>query len=97
MHQEFPELTQHYWQAKRLWSGSYFVGSVDGAPASVLRQHIEPCTPAPRRGHAGSAALDSPHRRSRPPRVGSRHGDCCSTHDLCLAGQRSQPRVRVAR
>lgn len=57
MRQEFPELTQHYWQAKRLWSGSYFVGSVDGAPASVLRQHIEPCTPA----HPGAATPDRRH------------------------------------
>lgn len=41
MRQEFPELAQHYWQAKRLRSGSYFAGSVGGAPISVLRQYIE--------------------------------------------------------
>ncbi|MGW5387434.1 IS200/IS605 family transposase [Nocardia sp. NPDC003963] len=41
MRQEFPELAQHYWRAKRLWSGSYFAGSVGGAPISVLRQYIE--------------------------------------------------------
>jgi REP-associated tyrosine transposase len=41
MHKEFPELEPHYWQAKRLWSGSYFAGSVDGAPISVLHQYIE--------------------------------------------------------
>ena len=41
MRQEFPELERHYWRAKRLWSGSYFAGSVGGAPVSVLRQYIE--------------------------------------------------------
>ena len=39
--QEFPDLRRHYWQAQRLWSGSYFAGSVGGAPISVLRQYIE--------------------------------------------------------
>lgn len=38
---EFPELAQHYWRAQRLWSGSYFAGSVGGAPISILRQYIE--------------------------------------------------------
>ena len=41
MRQEFPELVRHYWRAQRLWSGSYFAGSVGGAPISVLRQYIE--------------------------------------------------------
>jgi putative transposase len=41
LRREFPELRRHYWRAKRLWSGSYFVGPVGGAPISVLRQHIE--------------------------------------------------------
>lgn len=41
MRQEFPELVRHYWRAQRLWSGSYFAGSVSGAPISVLRQYIE--------------------------------------------------------
>ena len=41
MRQEFPDLVRHYWRAKRLWSGSYFAGSVGGAPISVLRQYIE--------------------------------------------------------
>ena len=41
MRQEFPELVQHYWRAQRLWSGSYFAGSVGGAPLSILRQYIE--------------------------------------------------------
>ena len=41
MRQEFPELARHYWRARRLWSGSYFAGSVGGAPISILRQYIE--------------------------------------------------------
>ncbi|WP_280719791.1 IS200/IS605 family transposase [Kitasatospora sp. MAP5-34] len=41
MRQEFPELVRHYWRAQKLWSGSYFAGSVGGAPISVLRQYIE--------------------------------------------------------
>jgi putative transposase len=39
--QEFPGLRRHYWRANRLWSGSYFAGSVGGAPLTVLRQYIE--------------------------------------------------------
>lgn len=41
MRQEFPELVRHDWRAQRLWSGSYFAGSVGGAPISILRQYIE--------------------------------------------------------
>jgi putative transposase len=41
MRQEFPDLARHYWRTNRLWSGSYFAGSVGGAPISVLRQYIE--------------------------------------------------------
>jgi putative transposase len=41
LRQEFPDLVHHYWRAQRLWSGSYFAGSVGGAPISVLRQYIE--------------------------------------------------------
>jgi putative transposase len=41
MRQEFPDPARHYWRANRLWSGSYFAGSVGGAPISVLRQYIE--------------------------------------------------------
>ncbi|MEV0613262.1 IS200/IS605 family transposase [Nonomuraea sp. NPDC050404] len=41
LRQEFPELAAHYYRANKLWSGSYFAGSVDGAPISVLRQYIE--------------------------------------------------------
>jgi putative transposase len=41
LRQEFPDLDQHYWRTQKLWSGSYFAGSVAGAPISVLRQYIE--------------------------------------------------------
>lgn len=62
MRQEFPDLVRHYYRANKLWSGSYFAGSVGGAPINVLRQHIEqqnrPAQPPPR----------SLHRRCAPPR-----------------------------
>jgi putative transposase len=41
MRQEFPDLVRHYYRAQRLWSASYFAGSVGGAPLSVVRQYIE--------------------------------------------------------
>ena len=41
MRQEFPDLARHYYRANRLWSASYFAGSVGGAPLTVLRQYIE--------------------------------------------------------
>ncbi|MEV1239801.1 IS200/IS605 family transposase [Nonomuraea sp. NPDC050022] len=41
MRQEFPELAAHYYRANKLWSGSYFAGSVGGAPLSIVRQYIE--------------------------------------------------------
>jgi putative transposase len=45
LRQEFCDLRRHYWWAKRLWSASYFAGSVGGAPISVLRQYIEQQNP----------------------------------------------------
>ena len=41
LRKEFPELARHYYRANRLWSASYFAGSVGGAPMTVLRQYIE--------------------------------------------------------
>jgi len=41
LRREFPELAQHYWRANKLWSGSYYAGSVGGAPLSVLKTYIE--------------------------------------------------------
>jgi REP-associated tyrosine transposase len=41
LRQEFPDLARHYYRANKLWSGSYFAGSVGGAPLSIVRQYIE--------------------------------------------------------
>ena len=41
MRQEFPDLRPHYYQANKLWSGSYFAGSVGGAPLSLVKQYID--------------------------------------------------------
>jgi putative transposase len=41
MRQEFPDLVRHYYRANKLWSGSYFAGSVGGAPLSIVKQYIE--------------------------------------------------------
>ena len=41
LRQEFPDLARHYHRANKLWSGSYFAGSVGGAPLSVVKQYIE--------------------------------------------------------
>ncbi|MEU6788063.1 IS200/IS605 family transposase [Nonomuraea angiospora] len=41
MRQEFPELAAHYYRTNKLWSGSYFAGSVGGAPLTLLKQYIE--------------------------------------------------------
>jgi putative transposase len=41
MRQEFPNLRRHDYRANRLWSPSYFAGSVGGAPLTALRQYIE--------------------------------------------------------
>ena len=41
MRQQFPDLVRHYYRANKLWSASYFAGSVGGAPLTVLRQYID--------------------------------------------------------
>jgi len=41
LRQEFPDLAHHYYRANKLWSGSYFAGSVGGAPLSIMKQYIE--------------------------------------------------------
>ena len=41
LRQEFPDLVRHYYRANKLWSGSYFAGSVGGAPLSIVRQYID--------------------------------------------------------
>ncbi|WP_398956305.1 IS200/IS605 family transposase [Streptomyces sp. GC420] len=37
----FPGLVRHFRRVQRLWSDSYFAGSVGGAPLSILKQYIE--------------------------------------------------------
>lgn len=41
LRKEFEDLRFAYWNGVQLWSGSYFAGSVGGAPISVVRQYIE--------------------------------------------------------
>ncbi|WP_108724684.1 IS200/IS605 family transposase, partial [Streptosporangium minutum] len=41
MRQGFPDLAAHCYRANELWSGSYFAGSIGGAPLSIVRQYIE--------------------------------------------------------
>ena len=38
--QERPDIAKKYWKGG-LWSASYFVGSVGGAPLKILKQYIE--------------------------------------------------------
>jgi putative transposase len=38
LRQQFLDLHRHRWRAKRLSSGSYFAGTVGGAPTTVLRR-----------------------------------------------------------
>jgi putative transposase len=40
LRQERPDLARRYWRTG-VWSPSYFVGSVGGAPLDVLRRYIE--------------------------------------------------------
>lgn len=69
LRQEFPDLRKHYWRAKRLWSGSYFAGSVGGAPISVLRQYIEQQNRPPDRLTSGRL-----HPRPEGRRTGGHSG-----------------------
>ena len=48
LRREFPDLRQHYWRARRLWSGSYFAG--------IGRRGTHLC-PAPVHRTAGPAVL----------------------------------------
>ncbi|MDG4766594.1 IS200/IS605 family transposase [Solwaraspora sp. WMMD406] len=41
LRQEFPDLARHFYRADKLWSGSYFAGSVAGAPPSAVKRYIE--------------------------------------------------------
>ncbi|MCX5328406.1 transposase [Streptomyces sp. NBC_00140] len=41
MRQAFSNLVRHYWQANKLWSGSYFAGTLGGTPLPVVRPYVE--------------------------------------------------------
>jgi putative transposase len=41
LRQEFPDLQRHHYRANKLWSGSYFAGSVGGAPLNIVKQYTE--------------------------------------------------------
>ncbi|MFH8620512.1 IS200/IS605 family transposase [Streptomyces vietnamensis] len=42
LRQEHPEPVRHHWRAQRLWSGSYFAGSVGGRPRPSPRPPENP-------------------------------------------------------
>jgi putative transposase len=64
LRQEFPDLVRHYYRANKLWSGSYFAGSVGGAPRSVIKQYIEQQN---RPGQGTAQAWQPSQRRPSPP------------------------------
>lgn len=41
LRKDFPEIEQHYWKKKTLWSRSYFASSCGGAPLEILKQYIQ--------------------------------------------------------
>ena len=41
LRQQFPVFHEKYWGNNALWSRSYFVASVGGAPIEILKQYIE--------------------------------------------------------
>jgi putative transposase len=60
MRQELPDLVRHHYRANRLWSGSYFAGSLGGAPFTIPAA-VHPATEPTRLDHA---------RAWRPSRAG---------------------------
>jgi putative transposase len=64
LRQESPELLRHYWRAKRLWSGSYFAGTVAGAP--ITGPKIRPRLGARQRPEARQRLRSSGARVSWP-------------------------------
>lgn len=56
LRQEFPDLVRHYWRANKLSSGSYFAGTVGGAPLSVVPAGVS----------ITRLRQDRPSRRSSP-------------------------------
>lgn len=56
LRQERLDISKKYWRGG-LWSASYFVGSVGGAPISILRKYIEnQNSPTEKKGCASSPA-----------------------------------------
>jgi putative transposase len=51
LRQEFPGLRRHYWQAKRLWSGSYFAGSSAEPPSPSCATTLSSRNLPPRPAH----------------------------------------------
>ncbi len=41
LRKDYPEIEQHYWKKKTLWSRSYFVSSCGGAPLGILKKYIQ--------------------------------------------------------
>ncbi|MGW2836096.1 transposase [Streptomyces sp. NPDC001286] len=41
LRQKFPDLVHRFWRANKLWSSSYFTGTVGGAPLPVVRPYVE--------------------------------------------------------
>jgi putative transposase len=80
LRQEFPGLRRHYWQAKRLWPGPYFAGSVGGPP------HLRP---APLHRAAGTSHPTSSHPAAIT--TGPKTGALAAT--LVALGQRGQQLV----
>ncbi|MFU8854246.1 IS200/IS605 family transposase [Micromonospora sp. SL1-18] len=41
LRRDYPNIRRHFWRDARLWSGSYFAGTIEGPPLTVLHQYIE--------------------------------------------------------
>jgi putative transposase len=97
LRQEFPDLARHYWRARRLWSESYFAGSVGGAPLNVLRAYIEqqpdPTTrsiPAPK-ARALSRKPGSSRMGAWPPQPGSHSAEVVRSSRTSASGSTPIP------
>ncbi|GIL28095.1 hypothetical protein NUM_33490 [Actinocatenispora comari] len=80
LRQEFPDLVRHYYQANKLWSGSYFAGSVGGAPLSAVK-HLHPAAEPSRIRHCpgpDGPPSSGPHSRPEGRSTGPHPGSGCS-------------------
>jgi len=41
LRRDMPDIKEKYWGKARLWSRSYFAGSVGGAPLEIVKQYIQ--------------------------------------------------------